>query len=281
MFYEIYPTPDTILCADFEEAVAEIHASAARIFRLCFPFLAFSDYRKYLDAMTVTRAQDYGFIRSFADLGSSRIRHLDIGPGIGSHALYSRSRFRSLYCGLEAYPASYQVQRSFFRWLARGKAPYVDFVAGETFGVPDSRLARMLRKGKQGIFHVPSWKFALIDDCFFDLVTATWVLNEVNLAGVLWLISGAARTLKEGGFFYIRDSGERKVDRHDFDYDAWLKRMGFEETGRLNVQNRVDFWGVSRMYRKPNKAVVPAFDDLVQEVLGHFGESAKQNTYVG
>ena len=279
MWYEQYPTPNTIMCADFESALSEIRRVALYVFRLYFPFLPVDEYDKYLDALANKRAQDYGFIRSFSDLGTSGIRHLDIGPGLGSHVLYSRYAFRSLYYGLEAYPESYQVQRNFFRCLSTEDAPYMDFVAAETFGVPDSKLVEIVGYRGEGIVHVPSWKFPVIDDNYFDLVTATWVLNEVNHAGILWLISGSVRTLKVGGYLYIRDSGKRKPGRHDVDYDALLMSLGLEEVGRLQVQNRIDFHGVPRMYRKTKVTIVPSFDELVDRTLGHFGISAQSGAY--
>lgn len=90
-------------------------------------------------------------------------------------------------------------------------------------------------------------------DNFFDLVTATWVLNELNMAGIVYLLSHCVRTLRVDGYFYIRGSGKRKPGRHDINYDALLLEFGFEEVKRLLVRNRVDFYGVPRMYRKTDR----------------------------
>jgi len=279
MFYEQYPTPKTIECPDMEDVQREIRRAALYVFRRYFPFLSVADYDKYLDALASTRAQDYSFIKSFADLQTSDVRHLDIGPGLGSHALYSRYAFKSLYCGLEAYPESYQVQRNFFRYLSTEDAPYLDFVAAEAFGVPDAKFTEILRNTRKGIVHVPSWKFPVVDSNYFDLVTATWVLNEVNHAGILWLLGESIRTLKVGGWLYIRDSGKLKPGRHDVDYDALLTSLGFEEVRRLQVQNRVDFFGIPRMYRKTKMTTVLSFDQLADRILGKFHISVQSGTY--
>lgn len=178
---------------------------------------------------------------------------MDVGPGLGSHSFYSRPVLDSLFCGFEAYPQTYQVQRNIFRQLAKGACPYVDFISAENFGLPDSKLELFFKKMRTGILHVPSWKAALMPDNFFDLVTATWVLNELNMAGIVYLLSHCVRTLRVGGYFYIRDSGKRKPGRHDINYDALLLEFGFEEVKRLLVRNRVDFYGVPRMYRKTDR----------------------------
>jgi hypothetical protein len=278
MFYERYPTPEAIMCSNFNEVFQEVRSRLSEVFRLYFPWLPEDEYRNYLDVHAQRRAEDYGLIKSFSLLGEG-IKHLDIGPGLGSHALYSRYALRSLYCGLEAHPPSYQVQRNSYRCFSIGQAPYVDFVAAETFGVSDSKLADMLRAAGEGILHIPSWKFPVIDDNFFDLVTATWVLNEVNLAGILWLVAGSTRSLKEGGYFYVRDSTRQLPGRHGVDYDALLLRLGFEEVVRLQVKNRVDFHGIPRMYRKTQDTKVPSYDELVNQTLGHFGNIPAQGAY--
>jgi hypothetical protein len=127
--------------------------------------------------------------------------------------------------------------------------------------------------------HIPSWKFPVIDDNYFDLVTATWVLNEVNHAGIIWLLGGSIRTLKVGGYFYIRDSGKLKPGRHDIDYDALVLNQGFEEVKRLPVQNRVDLFGIPRMYRKTKQTLVLGFDELYDQVMGRFRVSAQTGNY--
>lgn len=275
-YYEQYPTPETIRCDDFDDVFAEARRMLGKVFRLYFPWIAEDEYSNYLDSMALARTQDYGFIKTFVGRNGPYLRHLDLGPGIGSHLLYSRVAFKSLYCGLEAYPESYQVQREFFRALSCEEAPYIDFVAAETFGQSDEQMSHILRSRTQGIIHVPSWKFPLIADRSFDIVTATFMLNELNHAGVLWLISGAVRALKEGGFFYIRDSSRLKPGLHDVNYDELLLSLGFEEVARLKITNRVDFHGVPRAYIKASGVEELTFDELVERVMGHFGVGVRQ-----
>lgn len=271
MIYEEYPTPDEILTKDFDEVKAIIKDTMINIFRLHFPFLDVSDYQQYFNATSLTRAQDYGFIASFSDLNSG-IRHLDVGPGLGSHAFYSRQVLDSTFFALEAYPQSYDVQRKVFRSLeAINGAIYYDTVESEAFGVEmiQDEVTQRINAGG-GVIHVPSWKFETIEDDSIDMVTATWVLNETNFAGNIWLLNHCMNKLKTGGQFYIRDSGILKPNRHKVNYDNLLQELGFELVHRLDVKNRVDFYGVPRMYRKTKKAKKISFDEMVSKLLGHF-----------
>jgi hypothetical protein len=147
-------------------------------------------------------------------------------------------------------------------------APYMDLIAAEGFGLSDSELTTVMRNQDKGIVHIPSWKFPVVDDEYFDLVTTTWMLNEVGESGIPWLISGAARTLKVGGYFYIRDSAVRKARGHQIDYDALLVSIGFEEVARLQVENRKDYHGVPRIYVKTKDTVSPSYDELLKRIEG-------------
>ena len=53
-------------------------------------------------------------------------------------------------------------------------------------------------------------------------------------------------------------------------YDSLLKELNFEEVHRLTVKNRVDFYGVPRMYLKSNQVISLPFHELVKRLLGHF-----------
>lgn len=270
MIYEQYPTPNEIRTSDFDEVRDKIRTVMINIFRQLFPFLLVEKYQQYFDATSLTRAQDFGFIKSFSSLPKRGMKHLDIGPGLGSHSFYSLKIFDSMYCGLEAYPQTYQVQRNVYRLLSNEHSPYLDIIEAESFGISDEEIRTMLIDKNKGIVHMPSWKFPIVKDGFFDLVTATWVLNEVNLAGIGWLICHCSRSLKDGGYLYIRDSDKRKPGRHQINYDGLLVDLGFEEVKRLQVRNRVDLYGVPRIYKKTDRVKTIGFEDLISRLVGHF-----------
>ena len=132
---------------------------------------------------------------------------------------------------------------------------------------------------KYRIKHVPSWYFQLIKDQTIDLVTASWVLNEVSDSGILWIMANSMRSLRKGGYFYIRDSFKLKPMRHSVDYDKLLLENGFVEVGRLNVRrNREDFYGIPRAYQKTSDSS-PSFDELIERWLGHFAVTAHGGGY--
>ena len=169
MIYEEYPTPQEIVTLDFDNVRNDIRSIMIDVFRSYFPFLNLDDYTRYFDATALTRAQDYGFIKSFSGL-TERLRHLDIGPGLGSHAFYSLKAFDSLFFGLEAYPQTYQVQRNVFRILSNSSEHlYLDLIATESFGFQDREASEILSKHNQGIVHIPSWKFPIIEQLDVDL----------------------------------------------------------------------------------------------------------------
>lgn len=271
MIYEEYPTPKNIRTDNFDEVKAVIKDTMMKIFHMHFPFLDENDYKQYFNATALTRAQDYGVIASNSELKRG-IWHLDIGPGLGSHAFYSRTVLNSTFYALEAYPQSYDVQQKVFRTLeALNGAIYFDIVEAESFGVetiPLKVTEKLNNRG--GIIHVPSWKFDEIENETIDLVTATWVLNETNFAGIIWLLTHCMNKLRTGGHFYIRDSGKLKPNRHKVSYDNLLVDLGFELVQKLEVKNRVDLYGVPRMYRKTNAVYKTSFDEMVSKLLGHF-----------
>jgi hypothetical protein len=121
--------------------------------------------------------------------------------------------------------------------------------------------------------------FPLVASSSVDLITATWVLNEINFAGIVWLMCHAARTLRRGGYVYIRDSGKLKPSRHSINYDQLLQDIGFARRATLDVQNRVDYFGIPRVYEKTTDAVA-SFDELVERYIGRFAVVVHGGEYV-
>ena len=116
---------------------------------------------------------------------------------------------------------------------------------------------------------MPSWSFGCVRDASIDLVSATWVLNEVTTSGILWLISHATRVLRKGGYVYLRDSELRKPLRHNINYDQLLQELGFSEVAHLDVTNRVDYYGVPRAYQKTTDTHT-TYENLCRDNLSKF-----------
>lgn len=272
---EIYETPSAIRPLDHDHVRQDLEARLRQAYRHFIPFLdeSASGFSKYIVSTASVKVQDYGAIRTFCPDLPAAPRQLDIGPGLGGNALYSAFHLGGTYMACDAHPVSYAVQRQFLRMLAAGRPEYLDTVDCETFGLSPAAITTQIADPAYRFVQVPSWHLPLVADASVDLASATWVLNEVTPAGIVWLIHHICRTVRTGGYVYIRDSGLRKPLRHDVDYDSLLPQLGFELVGRLDVLNRVDMHGIPRVYRC-RSSVETDFDSLFQDVFGRFGVTA-------
>lgn len=274
MFYVQKETPKEMLVPEYEEVNQYCREKIVEAFNHFFPFLADSEtWAHHVQSQALIRTQDYSFIKRHCTGLPGHPNHIDVGPGLGSSALYSLRFLKSTFYALEASPMSYGVQRHFFRFLSPQPGSYFDLIECENFQLPVERIKAELDNNRYAIKHVPSWRFPLLKAGSMDLLTACYVLNELNHAGMLWLLAEGSRVLRKGGYFYIRDSSILKPGMHTVDYDETLKKMGFIEVARLKLQNRHDFFGVPRVFMKNTEATY-SFDDLVEMCLGRFASVA-------
>ena len=274
MFFEEYPLPKEYESDDYEEMVQYLTGLMTDAFNFFVPFTpnVEFDQEKHIRCTSVVRAQDYSAIKTLCKDLPESINHLDIGSGLGTHSAYSLKAFDAVFYSIEASPHTYGVQRNFYKFLSQGAGTYLDLVECENFNLDRKAIAELVNNDterKYRIKHVPSWYFDVIADQSIDLVTASWVLNEVAIAGILWLMSQTSRVLKRGGYVYLRDSMKLKPLRHMINYDELLVKMGFAEVHKSNVVNRVDFYGIPRVYRKETDKSY-TFEELVDSCLGHF-----------
>lgn len=268
---EVYPVLDEIRTVDYEEMKAHYEKTMLLAFKYFAPFISpDSICETAVEGTATLRSQDYCFIKKFCKDIPGKINHLDLGPGLGTHAIYSLKGFNSSFYALEAIPYNYDAQRHFFRFLSFSNGTYLDIVECENFCLSLDEIIHELNDNPEyRIKHVPSWKFQIIKEQCIDLVTATFMLNELSEAGVLWLLSNSSRVLRRGGYFYICDSGKLKPRRHSINYDELLIKMGFVEVKRLNIRHRIDMNGIPRVYQKKNDKFY-TFEELVEKCLGHF-----------
>ena len=89
---------------------------------------------------------------------------------------------------------------------------FFDCVDAETFGLTWEEIGEHIKnQNSAGIKLVPSWMFELVPDNSIDLVTATFMLNEMPLAGILWLISNCTRVMKKGSYLLNLSRGFNKL----------------------------------------------------------------------
>lgn len=282
LMYEQYPLPEEIRSEDYDQMRQYVEGVIRRLYRNLVPFRHAIEFDEevYIEGTAVIRTQDYSAIRCLCPNIKSGINHLDIGSGLGGHAVYSLKGFDSCFYSLEAVPHTYAVQRDFYRFLSEGNPTYLDLIECENFNLNNSEIGKLVNSsGKYRIKHIPSWHFGLINEKTIDLITATWVLNEVTFSGILWLISHCSRVLKKGGYLYLRDSSKLKPLRHQINYDELLLQLGFKQAGRVNVRNRIDFYGVPRAYYKDTDSCC-SFLELVDKCVGKFGVIVHGGDYV-
>jgi len=275
MFYVKKETSPQVLIPGHDEVKKLCYDEMYRIHKHFFPFLPLNDtWSNYIESQAMIRTQDYCFIKKHCTDLVKGAQHLDIGPGLGSSAIYSLNLLGADFYAVEAHPMSYSVQRNVLRYLSPSPGSYLDAIECENFQMGTEEIVTLLKKGSgYRIKHAPSWKLPLIGSSSMDLLTATFVLNELNYAGILWMLSHASRTLKRGGYFYIRDSTILKPGMHSIDYDQELTTMGFEKVARLEYTNRLDHYGIPRVYRKTADTSY-SFEEMVEKCLGKFASVA-------
>ena len=270
---EIYETPDSIRVPDHDLLLQKMAEFIREVILGYIPRNIYDKYslERYVLSTASVKLQDYCALKSWCGsyFDTSRV-HLDIGPGLGANAVYSTILMKNLYVSFEAHPVSYDVQRDFFRALRILSLSYKDPIDLYSSGQSHAEIAEFFRTyhSECKVTHCPSWYSQLWPANSVDLITATWVLNELNTAGCLWILYQAMRVLKKGGFFYIRDSGLLKPMRHQINYDDALVRIGFKKIMELNVVNRVDMHGIPRIFQKFDSNLdTSSFEDFYNLLL--------------
>lgn len=275
MLYVKKETSPQIMTPDYEKAKELCLAQMFSLFKHFFPFLPLEGaWRNNIESQALIRVQDYCFIRKYCTDLPQRPLHLDVGPGLGSSAIYSLNLLDSTsFYAIEAHPMSYGVQRNVLRFLSPQSGDYLDLIECENFHIRASEQDELLNGSSYRIKHAPSWKLPVVADASIDLISATFVLNELNYAGILWILSNASRILKRGGYFYIRDSTILKPGMHAIEYDNVLIQMGFEKVAQLEYTNRFDHYGIPRLFRKSDDRRY-SFEEMVDMCLGKFASVA-------
>ncbi len=224
----------------------------------------------YVEGQSHVRSQDISFIKKYSKLKKD-IVHIDTGPGLGDMCPTIRLGYNTKYFGVEATPLTYSVQREFIKLLfynTNYKKIY-DVVEAEDYK-NFTEIKKDINDRKYKTIHLPSWYFDQIKKKSADLVTSTFMLNELTTSGLCWLISNAINALKIGGYFYIRDSYILKPGCHQINYDNLLKKLGFEEIAFYRIKNRLDFYGIPRLYKK-TKNIKISFGKLAKSIIGKYG----------
>ena len=282
---EKYKTPKEFLNKNFKQVHEHIKKNFDFLNDIFGPWkkrTAF--FNKEIDGHAHEKAQDYAFIKKYSNL-KKNINHLDLGPGMAGASFYSLFFFKSNYFALEAQPMMYSLQDLVFKLnTAHYKSSfdknfkYLNAIEMESFGNSYSDIHKYIKKKQTRLNLIPSWMFNAIPDNSIDLVTATWMLNEVNTAGILWLISNASRCMKKNSYFYINDNNSddhiHKPLRHSINYDLLLLKIGFKEVKRFRMKNRINYRGSPRIFKKISDKKI-SYEELIKQELDKF--SIKQH----
>ena len=90
MFYVKKDTSPQIRTSDHDEVKELCEVELLGLFKHFFPFLPLADpWKNYIESQAMVRTQDYCFIKKYCADMPHEIQHLDVGPGLGSSAIYS------------------------------------------------------------------------------------------------------------------------------------------------------------------------------------------------
>jgi SAM-dependent methyltransferase len=287
MFYEEYPVPAVLASAVPEHAAVlqQVESLLSSAVRRLFPFGDWSEkMRNAVRCTALARTQDYCTLQYYCSdlVQSGQPVHLDIGPGLGSHAAYSLSTLgTSTFLGVDVDPSMYSAQRCFFSLIADPDRPYFDPIVAEGLAAQHSEVVHEMKNfDAHSIIHVPGWHLSAVPDRSIDFITATFVLNEVNAAGIVWLLTHMLRCLRQDGCVLIRDSERLKPNRHSLNYDQALLDLGFSLEGRLDIRHRVDMLGIPRVYRKTGSRGALEFEEVYEYFFGRNSITAHGGEFV-
>ena len=259
-----FKTPKDFMVNNFDEILEDLKKRMENVFIANLPFFSIDNFIDRIKGLAHVRTQDYSFIKTYCVDLPTRPNHVDLGPGVGSHSLYSLYHLNATYYALEAATPSYVAQKDFLFHISGADGSYFDVIDAEHLECSFQKIKDNINvKTKYKVKHIPSWYFGEIDDLSIDLVSATWMLNEVSYSDIFWLMSNAIRVLKKGGYFYVRDSEKLKPHGHSVQYDQLLQKLGFKLINRADVKNLIDYYGVPRVYEKTDDSVY-TWEDLVK-----------------
>lgn len=203
-------------------------------------------------------AEDYTFQNIYPLPERRTVRRiLDFGPGFGRQLnIWSQTVPDLVYCGMEAIECGYCVQSEYYkRFSGIGFREYLD--------EPDS-----FRINGNGIYHLPTWRYDLLPDEFFDLIICVQVLPELGERLMRHLLGVFSRVVKKGGALYIRDHDLRWLPGHKLDLDKALPSLGFVQEFRPYLVDGTDIHGIPRLWRKldPDQPLRPLDGNTTESV---------------
>lgn len=206
--------------------------------------LAF-DFATYRKNIGINNAHDFLLPQLYPVPERYRIKRvLDFGAGFGRQANLWSEDAGNLYVGMDAVPKSYCLQHTYYSSLGR---PFTDYISNpQIFKIDDH---------SKGIMHLPTWRYDLLPDNYFNLVSCVQVLPELNSKLQKRMLAEFHRTLKPGGMLYIRDHAQTWRPAGKIDVDEYVRSLGFVPEFTPHIIDNKDLHGIPRIYRKADPAV--------------------------
>ena len=176
---------------------------------------------------------------------------LDFGAGYGRQANLWHQMVEGLrYIALDVIRKPYLCQCSYFQFF---DIPYSEYVLNpKGFRIHD----------KPGIYHLPSWRWDLVNDSSVDMILAIMVLPELHPITLFRTLDQFKRVLRPGGALFIRDHGLIVKSANTEDVATALGERGFVLEFRPYVKDQTDLRGIPRIWRKRVNGVQVA-DEVV------------------
>ncbi len=223
------------------ELVAQSHAVTNRVFTELSRTQ--SELPDYSEPMIVDyyNAEDYVFQNPYPDTDRTTVtRVLDFGAGFGRQLnMWSQNVPELVFCGVDAIEGGYMTQNFYYK--NSGTLPVYEYIDDPgNFNISDA----------PGIYHIPSWRFDLVPDNFFDLIIGVFVLDEIGRNTALYSLDQFTRCLKPGGKIYARDHNCGTAGGNGLNMDLEIENRGFVLEFRPHIMDRAEIWGLPRIYRK-------------------------------
>lgn len=205
------------------------------------------DFEGYKEGLARNNAQDY-LLANFYPMHAPDVgkRVLDFGSGFGRQAnLWNQMEDDSyMHLSIDAIPKSYCLQHLYYASFNR---PYFDYVLDSNFEINEH---------SKGIYHLPTWRFDLIPDNYFDKILVIQVFQELNPNLVKYVVDQFKRILKTDGILYIRDHGESWRPTHSLNVNKFLSSIGFTLEYKMHAIDGKEFHGIPRIWRKTKEEVL-------------------------
>ncbi|KLN58954.1 hypothetical protein WH96_20235 [Kiloniella spongiae] len=179
---------------------------------------------------------------------------LDFGSGYGRLGAVFGDTFRNgVYVSVDCIEVSYILQNLFLSLMAPARFhEYCDYAF-------ERRSFKVDCNNENAIYHLPSWRLDLVGANQIDLITAVFVLPEINEFALLDFVKQANRMVRDGGYIYLRDhlyhSGEdNHSGAHRFNTEELLSASGFQLIYQGKYKDNIDIYGIPRIYKKTGKS---------------------------